>query len=383
MNLKATNIVGIDLGSSSFKAVRLQKKGAQYVLVGVAMLPAGPASPTPVAPTEQSVAAQIKELASLIKASGADVHFVTNSLNSTVRYVELPSIPLDEIRSAIKLNSATYLRQNFESYTFDVSPLDPGAKDAFVAKKRKGKEGGASTASGGKIKSMVGGVSSPEVVLYFHAARRAGIKPSSLQLSPIALMNGFEAAYPDIFNNQAVALLELGFLSSTLTILDRGQPLLTRTVPTGGKQISEYIAQISSIDFMKAEALKLQENFDLGEAVSRICVNLTRETRSSINFFEKNSDQLVSKVYLTGASVGSQTVVQALSEGIGSACEAWNPANGLTMELPAAQREIFNKNPHLFAAALGVTRSQIPNSTPQQKVTPKVKEGHSTQTTIS
>ena len=382
MNLKATNIVGIDLGNSSFKAVRLQKKGAQYVFVGAALLPTGSTSPTPVVPTEQSLAAQIKELASKVKAAGADVHFVTNSLNSTVRYVELPSIPLDEVRSAIKLNSATYLRQSFENYIFDVFALDPTVKDAFSVKKQK-KEKGAPAPPSGKIKSMIGGVSSPEITLYFHAARRAGIKPQSLQLSPIALMNAFEAAYPDIFKQQAVAILELGFLSSTLTILDRGQPLLTRTVPIGGKQISEYIAQISNVDFVKAEAMKSEENFDLSEAVSRICVNLTRETLSSISFFEKNSDQLISKVYLTGASVGSPSVVKALSEGIGSACEVWNPANGLTMELPAAQREVFAKNPYMFAAALGVARAYIPSIAPQQKAAPKAKEKTSTSPTAS
>ena len=48
-------VVGIDLGNSSLKAVRLQKKGNQYVLARVALLP-NPRNPQDQAiPTEQAV----------------------------------------------------------------------------------------------------------------------------------------------------------------------------------------------------------------------------------------------------------------------------------------------------------------------------------------
>lgn len=348
-------IVGIDLGNSSLKAVRLQRQQNQYVLSRVASLPVtrDPAN-TAALPTEQAIAAQLREIAGLVKASGADVHFTINSLNSALRYVELPQIPLDEIRSALKLNSTTYLRQNFENFTFDACPLDPEAREILLNKKSK-KE--AAAATHGKIKILAGGISSAEAVLYYHAARRAGIKPRSLQLAPISLINGFQAAYPEIFSQEAVALLDFGFLSSSLTILDKGKPLLTRSVPMGGKHITDYIAQMSNMDFAKAETAKLQGEVPLDEAVSRTGDTLIREVRSSINFFEKNSDQAISKVYLAGASAISTVLMETLSKDIGTACETWKASQGLLSQLPPEQQNLFARNEFAFSTALGAART--------------------------
>jgi Tfp pilus assembly PilM family ATPase len=114
---------------------------------------------------------------------------------------------------------------------------------------------------------------------------------------------------------------------------------------------------MSNLDFAKGEAAKLQGDPSLGEAVSRTAVTLIREVRSSINFFEKNSDQAISKVYLTGASIVSPAVVEALSNDIGSPCEAWKATQGLTIQLPPEQQAIFSKNEFAFSTALGVART--------------------------
>jgi len=311
-------------------------------------------------PTEQALSAQIKEIAGWVKASGAEVHLTVNSPNSTIRYIELPNMPLDDIRAALKLNSAAYLRQSFENYTFDVCPLDAEGAAALLSKIRRAKREHVPAPAHGKIKAMISGIATAEAVLYFHAARRAGIKPRSLQLSAISVINAFEAAYPQVVAKQAVALLDMGFLSSCLTILDQGKPLLTRPVPIGGKHITEYMAQISSSDFFKMETAKLQGDAGLGEAVARACVSLVREVRSSINFFEKNSDQALSKVYLSGASTRAQAVVDALSQDIGVACEGWNPVNGMPLEAPPEQQELFAQNQASFVTAIGAARAAAP-----------------------
>ncbi len=345
------SVVGIDLGGHSLKAVRLQKVGAQYALTRIAIVPT-PSDGSGTMVTEQALANALKQLTSLVKASGADVHFTVNSPGSTVRYVEFPQIPLSDIRSALKLNSTTYLRQKFDNYTFDACALDSESDAALKAKPKKG----ASTTHG-KIKLLVGGLPTTETILYYHAARRAGLRPQSLQLAPVSFINCFGVAHPDLFSSQAVALLDLGFLSSSLTILDKGKPLLTRTVPIGAKQITEYIAQSGSMDLARAETTKMSDDQILSDATSKTCVTLVREVRSSINFFEKNNDQPISKVYVTGGSSGSPAVVAILAQDIGSSCEMWDPTVGLQINLPPEQQDVFAKHKAAFSGAIGTARA--------------------------
>lgn len=353
------NIVGIDIGNHTLKAVRLQKKGTTYALVRIATVPTNRDPQDQALPTNAVITSQLKEVLASLKTSGTDYHFTVNSPNSTVRYVELPNMPLEDVRAALKLNSATYLRQSFDNFTFDACPLDTDAMNALNVK--RGKKGAVPSSAHAKIKILVSGISTPEVVLYFQAGRAVGVRPQSLQLTPISLLNAFEAAYPDVYTSQPIALLDIGCLSSSLTIVDHRKPLLTRMVQVGGKHMTEYIATKLSIDFAKAEVAKMQQDPNLGEAVARTCVPLIREIRSSINFFEKNSDQAIGKIYLSGAPMRSQAVVEALSNDIGLACEAWSAANNLPIELPPDQQSLFSQSQVIFTSALGLARTYALN----------------------
>lgn len=351
----ATNIVGIDIGNHTLKAVRLQKKGTAYALARIATVPTNRNPQDQALPGNTVITSQLKEVLASLKTSGTDYHFTVNSPNSTVRYVELPNMPLDDVRAALRLNSATYLRQNFDNFTFDACPLDMDALHALNVKKWK--KSAIPSSVHAKIKILVSGISTPEVVLYFQAGRAVGVRPQSLQLTPISLLNAFEAAYPDVYASQPVALLDMGYFSSSLTIVDHGKPLLTRMVQVGGKHMTEYLATKLSIDFNKAEAAKIQQDPNIGEAVARTCVPLIREIRSSINFFEKNSDQAIGKIYLSGGPMRSQAVIEALSNDIGLGCEVWNAANNLPIELQPDQQGMFNQSQVIFTSALGLART--------------------------
>ncbi len=351
-------IVGVDLGNHSLKTVRLQRRGNALTLTRVSLVPShyDPQNHTP--PTEHELAALVRSALSTVRASGADVHFVVNSLGGTIRYVDLPRMPLDDLRSALKFNSATHLRQNLENYTFDIGALDEEAAGAFAPASRKG------APAGGKTKALVVGLPNTEAILYYHAARRAGVRPRSLQLAPIALINGLAASDPELFRGDSIALLDMGLLSTSLTILDHGKPHLTRAVPFGGKHLTEYLAQGSSADYARAERAKTQGETDLAQALAQAGANLIHEIRSSINFFEKNTEQAISRVLVAGASARSETLIAALADQSGKVCQPWCPSARLALQLPPEQREMFAAHQAAFATALGVALTHLPGARP-------------------
>ncbi|MCC7519913.1 MAG: pilus assembly protein PilM [Verrucomicrobiae bacterium] len=359
-------IVGVDLGNHALKAVRLQRQGSGFTLARVSLVLShrDPQSQTP--PTEQELATLIRSTLSLVRVSGADTHFVVNSPVGAIRYVELPRMPLEDLRTALKYNSAAHLRQNFENYTFDASALDEDSVHAFAPASRK------KAPAVGKTKALVAGLPNTETLLFYHAARRAGVRPHSLQLAPIALINGLEAANPEIFHGESVALLDMGLLSTSLTVLDRGKPQLTRTVPMGGKHLTEYLAQGSPADFARAERSKTQGEIDLAQALADAGANLIREICSSINFFENNTDQSVSRILVAGASARSESLVAALANQTGKICQPWCPSARLALHLPVEQRELFTAQQSTFATALGAALSHLssPPAPPEKPSAP-------------
>lgn len=357
-------IVGVDLGNHSIKAVRLQRQGNAFTLTRVSLIPSNRDPQSQALPTEHEMATLIKSSLALVRASGADVHLAVNSPNSTIRYVDLPRMPLDDLRTALKYNSTTHLRQNFENYTFDACALDDET-GAFGPAPRKGAPTG-----GGKAKALVGGLPNTEAVLFYHAARRAGIKPRSLQLAPIALINGLEAANPEIFSGESVVLLDMGLLTTSLTILDHGKPQLTRTVPMGGRHLTESIAQGSNSEYVQAERSKTQGEADLAQALAQAGSNLIREIRSSINFFEKNTEQAVSRILVAGTSARSESLVAALADQSGKTCQPWCPSGRLSLQLPAEQREMFVAHQVAFATALGAALGYLPAPPPTPPTRP-------------
>ncbi|MFZ4694871.1 MAG: pilus assembly protein PilM [Verrucomicrobiia bacterium] len=346
-------IVGVDLGSHSIKAVRLQRTGSAFTLARVSLVLSNRDPQSQTLPTEHEMATLIKSALSLVRASGAHIHLAVNSPNSTIRYVDLPCMPLDNLRSALRYSSATHLRQNFENYTFDACALEDDG--AFASSTRKGASSGA-----GKAKALVGGLPNTEAMLYYHAARRAGARPRSLQLAPIALINGLEAANPEIFTGESIVLLDMGLLTTSLTILDRGKPQLTRAVPVGGRHLTEYIAQGSNSEYTRAERSKTQGEADLAQALAHAGSNLIREILSSINFFEKNTEQAVSRILVVGASARSETLIAALADQSGKTCQPWCPSGRLSLHLPVEQREMFAANHVSFATAIGAALSHLP-----------------------
>ena len=66
----------------------------------------------------------------------------------------------------------------------------------------------------------------------FEAASKIRMAPKILQLAPVCSFNAFEIAYPEIFNNEAFLLFDMGHLQSTVLVGSRGELVL---VPHRGR----------------------------------------------------------------------------------------------------------------------------------------------------
>ncbi|MBV9462681.1 MAG: pilus assembly protein PilM [Verrucomicrobiae bacterium] len=346
----AKTILGIDVGFHSVKGVALSGTGKTCALTRAAIVPQNALADPIQQTTDKALATAIKELLSQLKAAKGECHIAFNSPTAVLRYVESPMYTHADLRDSLRLNHQTYLRQTFENFTFD--GLCVGSEPE-AAKKQKAEADKAGATRKGK--AVIAGLPQFEINLLWNGARGAGLKPTSLTLSPISLMNAFELAYPAEYHESSVLLMDIGHLTTSLTILSKGATFLTRVVALGGRAAWDYLVQ-SQGGVAQAETARNEGGNALGEAIQASFDPLFREVRSSINFFERNTDTDMRKIYLSGTLVKSPRAVEVLQECLGIPCETWNPAQGMQVNLPPGQLELFSENQAAFGPCIGAAR---------------------------
>jgi type IV pilus assembly protein PilM len=185
------------------------------------------------------------------------------------------------------------------------------------------------------------------------AAKSAGLVAEFLAPGLIGPVNAFEMTFPDIFANEVVALVDIGFKSSSICILQQGELILSRVVNIGGDQLTTAVAEAISITYAEAEGIKVGMANEVEAVLESVLTPLATELRASLDFYEHQQDQRVAQVFLTGGSARSEFIVQALQTGLMTETKTWNPTAFLKMELPPQQAAEIEHLSAQMAVAVG------------------------------
>jgi len=333
-------MVAVDLGSRITKAVHLQRRGDRFALCGFALLDA------PIFEKNLSaemLAEHLKAVTQLLETKTKLVSLTIGVNDALVRHVEMPPMPAEEMRSILKLNSRVYLQQDLPNHVFDCDT----AAFRLPDKKDGAKNGG----TGAKQKILIAGSKKQLVDDFLAGTKAAGLTPDYLVPGVIAPVNAFEVAQPEVFAKETVALVDIGFKSSSISILREGELALNRVVSIGGDRLTTGLSESMSISYAEAEGIKVGMAHEVESTLDALLVPLGRELRASIDFFEHQHDRPVGRVYLSGGSARSEFVLQTLQRELAVECKLWNPAAHLQLALsPKQAAEIEQVAPQLTAA---------------------------------
>lgn len=331
---KRDQMLAVDLGSRNTKAVYLQRQGDALVLNRFAVLDA-PIFEKSLSP--ELLSEHLRAVAQALEAKTRLVALTTNVNEALVRHVDMPRMPIEDMRLILKHNSRNYLQQDLTNYIFDCHVLPSTAAGA-----------------GQKQKVLVAGGRKQLVDDYVTGSRNANLIADHIVPGLIGPVNAFEMAMPDVFANEVVALVDIGFRSSSICILQQGELILSRVVAIGGDRLTSAIAETMSISYAEAEGIKVGMAGEVQSILESVLMPLGRELRASIDFFEHQQDRPVAAVYMTGGSSRSEFVVQALQQELMIETRTWNPTSFLKLELSPQQAAEIEHASSQLAVAVGV-----------------------------
>jgi type IV pilus assembly protein PilM len=341
-------IVAVDLGGRHTKAVHVQNKGDQLRLIGYTIQDS---------PNEQSTFStdvMAEHLKSVSRALGDGAKSIVISLgvaDSVVRRAEMPLMPISDMRQLLKFNSKTYLQQDLPDHAFDCSPIaaTSSAEPAEPAKNPAQQ----------KQKVIVGGAKRQLVEDLAIAVRQAGLNAVQVVPGLIGPLNAFEIGEPEAFANEAVALVDIGFRNTTISMLQQGDLIMHRVVNLGGDRITNGLAEALGISYAEAEGIKVGMAMEVQSSLEPLVQSLGRELRAFIDFFEHQQDVAVSQVFISGGSARGELLVQALQLELLVPCRIWNPAKSFELSLSPDQHGQFEAVAPQLAVAVGAALSAL------------------------
>lgn len=336
---KRSQAVAVDIGSHSTKAVYIQRRGDGFDLLGYTVQEAPPRD-RPL--SSETLSTHLKNVAQALSLKTKQISLLAGVDDSLLRHAELPMVPIADLRLMLKYSSKNYLQQDLPDYVFDCYVLPPrtGAANTEPARNQK-------------CRALVGGAKKQFLDTLQQAAKTAGLVADHVTPNLIGIANAFEMAQPEIFTKEIVALVDIGFKHSTISILLHGELSMNRVVGLGGDKLTQGLSETMNIGYADAEKVKLAMPEEAQPLMLHLLTPLGRELRASIDFFEKQEDKTVSQVFVSGGSARSPFMVSALQTELMVACKSWNPTSFLTLALPPQQMGELEQAAPLLAVATG------------------------------
>jgi type IV pilus assembly protein PilM len=337
-------VVAIDLGGRFTKAIHMHRRGERLSLTNYVRLDAPEADK---ALNPDVLTEHLKSVARELGCARNRRATLALGVNEAfLRQVETPIMPVQPIRLMLKAHSKTYLQQDYSDHTFDcfISAGSLKPKPAEAGKPNSGQP---------KQKVLVGGAKKQLVEMIQKAVKDAGMIPDHIVPGLLGPPNAFELAEPEPFAKEVVALVDIGFKTTHITILDAGEFRLNRVVGIGGDRLTGALVEAMNITYAEAESIKRGIAGEVQPQLESLLSALGHELRASIDFFEHQEDRTVSQVFVSGGSAASPLIVQSLQNELVLPCQRWSPLKPLQLDLSADKTAELDEIASQLTVAVG------------------------------
>ncbi|MEI7436396.1 MAG: pilus assembly protein PilM [bacterium] len=321
-----TDVVGLDLGNSAVKAVRLRRIKGQLTLVAAELLPAlslavdkTNLTPPALAPYKLPKALCGRYVALAIPGVAATVKLLTMPVH-TDKATELP------IREMMAVGDDTGYR-----IAYELLPVIHGHAETRAL-----------------------AVALPSVeVQYLPALFPVGLPAiCSIEIAGLAALTAYQQGPGLTTDHEAVAMLDFGANSCLLAVFAHGGLVLIRRFDVGSTAITQRVRETLGVDLETAEGVLMDGSFDVSKPVAESLENFTRQALISRDFIERRENCRIGCVYVCGGIAASRDWRAELHRALGVEIAIWNPLACLPV-LPGAIPDTLAGHESRFAAAMG------------------------------
>ncbi len=319
-------LVGLDIGTSSVKAVQLQRSRDRYRLVALGISPIHPETIVDgVIMDAPTVSSAIQQIFEQNKIGVKEVAVSVSGHSVIVKKIKVPRMKKAELREGIAWEAEQHIPYSIEDVNLDFQIL------------------GGTGQGEGEMDVLLVAVKKDTVNEYLAVISAAGLKAEVVDVDAFALENALEVSH-NVMPSEVVALVNIGAAVTTINVLQGGVSEFTRDSALAGNRYTESLQKSLGLSYEQAEALKMGSQVtghDFREArpvIEMVNGELAGEIRRSFDFYSSSAGgKAIHRVLLSGGCARLPDLSSYLSQFLELPVEIANPFRDI-----AADRKKFD-----------------------------------------
>lgn len=345
---KPGSVVGIDIGSHSAKVVQLKYEGERAILETYGeLLSAGYFKNSAGGPgigflryLDTDVASLLKDVLKESNVTSKEAVLSIPTSSSFIAPITFPRLSRKEIDQAVPYEARKYVPIPASEVLLDWEVFDAD----------EGKD---------SVDVLLVAVPREIVEKFKRVARLAGLNPRALEIEAFSLIRSLIG--PD---QTATAILNLGHLTTTLAIADKGRLRVSHSFGRGSQELSRALERGAGVSYERAESIKkeagLSERIEEKETtsiISPLIETLFSETERMISIYNRKAPRKIQKINLTGGGSNLKGLIDYVSSKFGVEVTKGNPFSRVVT--PAFMQPILRDIGPGFSVAVGLALREI------------------------
>jgi type IV pilus assembly protein PilM len=307
-------LVGLDIGTSSVKAVQLQRTRLKHRLVALGMAGVHPETIVDgVIMDAPAVSSAIRQIFEENRIDTKEVAVSVSGHSVIVKKIRVPQMKKAELREGIAWEAEQHIPYAINDVNLDFQILD------------------GTSSSDGEMDILLVAVKKDAVNEYLGVVAAAGLKAAIVDIDAFAIENALETS-GDVKPGEVAALVDIGASVTTINIVQGGVSEFTRDCPLAGNRYTDSLQKRLGLSHEQAEMLKMGsavEGHDSGEAkplIDTVSGELVAEIKQSFEFYTSSApNRGIHRVVLSGGSAKLPGLASTLSQALELPVEIANP----------------------------------------------------------
>ena len=342
-NTAKKNLIGLDIGSSSVKAVELSGKPGNLMLVHLGHEALQPDSVVDGQIMElNSVSATITNIFNAHQIKTDRVAAGVSGSSVIVKNILVPPMSQEELEESIDWHAEEHIPFEISDVNLDYQVVgrNPDSLQVLLAACKR---------------DFVANIK--------QAIQLAGKQPAIIDVDAFALQNCYEVNYEPQAED-TVALLNIGAATMNINILQGTRSVFTRDVSVGGNQYTALLQKELGLTFEQAEAVKRggpqpdgAQQRDISPVLETVSDILALEIQKTFDFYRATSDDgesAVRKILLSGGCSKLPGLAEYLAQRFEMSVEHFDPFRKIKVDARRFDADYLREVMPEMAVAVGL-----------------------------